>query len=154
MLVFIILVVALLARTLNLGSFGIWYDEKISLISASGISEHQFPANGEAVKLFLPPFPSVKQATIDNTGGNSIAYHLLLKHWIKIFGNSDVAIRLLSVFFAMLALIAGFSLAKKITSSSRVALIALALMAIHPLLIEFAREAKSYSMALFFSIAA
>lgn len=143
---------AALVRLINLGNFGIWYDEKISLLSAHGISELEIIATPVTTSDWYAAHSKdgIVQATIENTGGNSLLYHFGLHFWTNAFGNSDFVLRLFSVIFGLLLLWPFYLFARRLTGSEEVALIALSVLCFHPLMIEFSREAKSYAMAGFF----
>lgn len=73
-------------------------------------------------------------------------YYYALKTWSLFFGTSDVALRSLSVVFAVVALVGVFKLIKYLFDSPRVALAATFFAALSPMLVRFADEARMYTM--------
>ncbi len=76
---------------------------------------------------------------------NGPFYHLLLRGWLDLAGINDFSLRYLSVVFGMLMLALVYALARRM-GGPRVALIALALCAVSPVLIYYSGEGKMYSM--------
>jgi len=72
---------------------------------------------------------------------NPPLYHLILWGWTKLFGTSEIALRLPSVFFGLGIVYFVYKI-----SSSRLATL---LTAINPLLIYYSQEARMYSLAAF-----
>ena len=86
-------------------------------------------------------------------------YFIFYKLWITIFSNSDFVIRLMSVFFDMLAIIttyfAGMQITKNLKMENlkyRTGLIFALLYVINSSFIYYAQEAKFYSMTFFLII--
>lgn len=80
-------------------------------------------------------------------------YYWLLKVWSMVFGTGDVALRSMSVFFAVAALIVGYLLLRKIFGS-KTALVSLPFVALSPILIRYAQEARMYTFIVFVGLAA
>ncbi len=74
-------------------------------------------------------------------------YFILLKGWALLCGESDVAIRALSVLFASASVIGMGLLAKQLLGPNR-ALLPMLFMGVHPAFIQFARMARYYSLVL------
>ena len=75
-------------------------------------------------------------------------YYLLLRYWSAVLGQSDVAARLPSAIFGILT-VAAAAFVKPLPAPGRFAL--MALLAVSPGAIEYAQEARSYSLLLLFS---
>ncbi len=72
-------------------------------------------------------------------------YYFVLHVWMKLFGDSDRAIRSLSGLFSVLALGATYLLARRLFDA-RFARVALAVVAVLPFTVYFATEARMYSL--------
>ena len=75
-------------------------------------------------------------------------YYLLLRYWSAVVGQSDVAARLPSAIFGILT-VAAAAFVKPLPAPGRLAF--MALLAVSPGAIEYAQEARSYSLLLLFS---
>ncbi|HQV01340.1 MAG TPA: glycosyltransferase family 39 protein, partial [Bacteroidia bacterium] len=85
-------------------------------------------------------------------GGNGIFYILQLHFWCKLFGATDVAVRMLSALYGIALLFSVYYIAKKKFKIPALAIGATAVAAFHPLLIMYAREARPYAAATFYTI--
>lgn len=74
-------------------------------------------------------------------------YYWVLQLWTAFFGSSDIALRSMSTFFAVVALIAGYLFVRK-AFGQKAALVMLPLVALSPILIRYAQEARMYTMVL------
>jgi mannosyltransferase len=77
---------------------------------------------------------------------NMALYYLLLRGWV-VFGHSEIALRTLSVIFAVGALWVVIMLARSLFGR-RAALLAGLLLAVNPLSVQFAQDVRGYSLAL------
>ena len=135
----IILIFALIIRLDNLDKIsGFWYDE--STIYSIGSKKILWGMLQEDAHRFLL-FP---------------LYFLAYKIWIIFFGNSDLTIRLMSVFFDMASLICiyfvgvQFALAiNKNEQKYRIGIFSMLLYGINSSFIYYAQEAKFYAMTFF-----
>jgi 4-amino-4-deoxy-L-arabinose transferase-like glycosyltransferase len=84
---------------------------------------------------------------------NAPLYYFLLKIWSIFVGNSDIALRFLSVIFGIGSLVAGFFLSKKLFGK-RVGYFALFFMTLSPMLLRYATEMRCYTMLIFLLIMA
>ena len=75
-------------------------------------------------------------------------YYLLLRGWV-VFGHSEIALRSLSVIIAVGSLWVVIMLARRLFGP-RAALLAGLLFAVNPLFVQFAQDARGYSLALLF----
>jgi len=76
---------------------------------------------------------------------------VLLFVWIKVFGNSEVSVRMLSVIASFLFLLTVYRLALLLTSM-RTALFILLLCSLSPFFIYYGQHARPYSLLSFFSV--
>lgn len=154
-----------------------WRDEHLSLIAASGIIAHQSDRFGGRVStaedipyscdLFSKTTPTtageigqhvqlknIPAAVLFWDRGNGLAFAIVLHIWILIFGNSDLALRLLPCLLGILAIPTVFLMVKRISESEIAALIASLLVACNALLVQFSQEVRAYSMAIILSLLA
>lgn len=80
-------------------------------------------------------------------------YYWLLQAWTTLFGTNELGFRSMSVFFAVIAIVFAFLLARK-WFGQRVAWISLALMIFTPFFIRYAQEARMYTMVAAIAFAA
>ena len=131
-LFFLILTVGILLRLINLDkSGGLWYDEMTIYTIASNFTSdlHRFWH-----------FP---------------LYYVFYKTWIMIFGNSDLVIRSMSVFFDLLGIIFAFFAGRQLginlkIDGKKLGLLYMLLYAINSSFIYYAQEAKFYSLTFLF----
>lgn len=113
-------------RWVALGRESLWFDEGFSWWLAS-----------------LPPGEMVRQFSRDvQTPG----HFLLLHHWMKLFGDSELAMRSLSAAASTAGIVAGFVLAISLRLRGWAMVVAVSLLALHPLQILHAREARYYAI--------
>ena len=132
-----ILCLSFLFRIIHLDKTGgLWYDEATiySIASQAGISGM---FNADSHRFLLFPL-----------------YYLIYHCWINLFGNSDIIIRFMSVFFDMLAIITAFFTGKELgkfinKDSAKVGFCYMALYGINSTFIYYAQEAKFYSLTFF-----
>ncbi len=131
-LMFIVIVAALL-RVYHLDAGGFWCDEQKVWKLSGPIHE------SDRLLWFLK-----SQET------HLPLYFYLQAFWMKIFGSSEVALRSLSVFFSLLAVIELYRLGVKVLGRGG-ALIAASILACHPLWIHYSQEATLYSFLFWIS---
>lgn len=73
-------------------------------------------------------------------------YYWLLKVWTSVFGMSELAIRSMSLLFAIVGLIGVYVLLQRLLNSPKYALLATAAAAFSPMLIRFSHEARMYTV--------
>ncbi len=121
---------ALAVRLWRLGADSLWFDEVCSLEFAQR--------------------PLIAIVT-DTRETNPPLYYALLHGWIGLFGTSEVALRFLSVGFGVAAVgLAGW--VGHLLGGRRLAWVAMGLMAVAPLPVEYAQTARAYSLFLAASI--
>lgn len=136
----VIAFLALFIRLINLDKqSGLWYDE----ISIYSIASQSFPhgmLKADAHRFLLFPL-----------------YYFVYHFWITFFGNSDFAIRLMSVFFDILNIIAAYFagktlgefLKKEENCKKNFGTFCALFSAVNSSFIYYAQEAKFYSMTFF-----
>lgn len=116
----------LLLAIMNLKS-SIWFDEAYSAYLVRG----DFGQIWEMTAMDVhPPF-----------------FYFALKIWSSIFGTSDVAMRFMSVFFGLIAIVFIFQTVKKMFGIKAASLSTL-FVAISPMFIRYAQEMRMYTMVL------
>ncbi len=76
-------------------------------------------------------------------------YYWVLKLWSVVFGDGLLALRSLSIFFGILTIYAGFLFVRKAFGNEKLAIIAALFIAINPFQIQYALEARMYTMGTF-----
>ncbi len=151
----LILVVGALVRLPGLDR-DLHMDEALSLFRAKG---------ADVVGKIVPNGPEFTNDTLTRAGGwkylifsiqgeyGPPAYPLLLRGWIALVGESDAAVRLLSLVFGILTLVAIFYLSRMIFDE-RTAIVTTGLLALLPLHIQYSQEVRPYPLALLWTVLA
>lgn len=126
----IVLVGAYLLR-IGYINFDFWYDEACSW----AIAKQDFPFG-------------IIDNLLNKDMQHTPLYFMILHFWMKIFGTGEVAIKSLSLIFGLGTVPLVYSFAKKITEK-KIALWAMTICAVSPLLVYFSTEARMYSMVVF-----
>jgi uncharacterized membrane protein len=127
----IIVIAGFLLRLYCLGCQSLWYDE----IYTGGQNTYSLLQTVRI--LFVSPFPPL--------------YNIIMNIWIKIFSFSEFSLRFPSALFSALSIIYIFKLTKELFNE-KAGLIAALLLSISPYSINYAQEAKMYSLLWFFGI--
>ena len=148
---------SLLIRLNQLESQSLTQNELMTLCRVNGIDANMTPEltlNVELDSTFTQQdlrshrtFDNVVSATIADSG-NAAAYNVLLFGWASIFGDSNFALRSLSVLFGVLTVILGYYFCRQLFNE-RTANIAAALLSFHPVLVEYGQLARAYIPAAF-----
>ena len=136
-----------------------WYDETFTSFEVSGYSAPEVSADvvtgrlvsATALEKYQRPAPTKSVIdTVRNLIANepqlTPAYFVLLRWWSELTPDSIAWIRALSAVFSVATLALVFWLCRELFSASRVAYICVALMAVSPLHLLYAQEARPYSM--------
>ena len=135
----------------NIERNGLWVDEMWAVFIACGrgVSAFHIPMNQ-----VLDPAPQLGLAgapawwTIWTNVGTSIhppLYHLTLRGWMNVFGQGDLATRSMSVMFGLLGFVLLFDVVRKM-SGNAAGICAAAVMTMAVSQIDFAQEARPYTM--------
>jgi len=73
-------------------------------------------------------------------------FYILLKYWMRLFGTSEIIVRLPSVIFSLLAIIVIYIIGKKLYDK-KTAFVSSILLATSPLYIYYSQEARMYMLA-------
>lgn len=125
-MIILVLLFGLFLRLINLNQ-SLWWDEGITFTAVSKYNlwdlATKFPLGD-----FHPPF-----------------YYILLMYWTKIFGYSEIALRLPSVIFGVFLIWIVYLIGKKLFTT-QIGLIAGLFTATSPLLIYYSQEARMYML--------
>lgn len=121
----------LLLRILNLGGKSLWLDEAFAAVNA------------------LREVVAVPLEAIENS--HPPLYYTLLHYWIPLAGDGEFALRLPSVLISLGSLGLFYHLGRLLLDR-RVALLATALLAVSPLDVWYAQEARMYIFVTFFGL--
>jgi uncharacterized membrane protein len=128
-LVFVFLIAGCWLRVWGIGRESLWFDEVFSQRVAAQVPLISTITEGVAGDIHPP------------------LYFVVLTLWVRLAGDSEVALRVLSAFCMMLALPSTYHLAR-LLFGRRVALIALGLAAICAFQTNYAHEARQYGLSL------
>lgn len=158
-----ILLMALFLRLHKASVHGLYLDEKFTLVNTQGISlegynQHDvFFTPGKTY--FTPkefwkekPLKDYIRAIIQTDIGNSPSHYALLWAWIKVFGLSDLSIRMPSILFSTLIVGLIFGMVRRYFRSEPLALICAALAAVEPFFIAYSHMARNYCMTIFLTL--
>ena len=158
----LILLLGFILRFYHIDKFGIWSDEEVSILTANGqyydinslpkVFDNHFLQNENTVKNVVKGVTSEKVDFLSNNYGNFLFYDIMLHYWVKIFGNSDLSVRLLSLLFGLLLIILSYKVSLLLSNNKKLSLLIAFLVAIHPLFIAYSQEARAYTTATFFSL--
>ena len=127
-----ILILALLVRLLGIISRPIWYDEAFAIL---------FSEKGLGAMLY---------GTLAPTGAGSadihpLGYYTFLWLWMKIFGESLVATRLLSIIAGLITVYLVYLIAFEALSDAKTARLSMLFAALAPFQVHYAQEIRMYS---------
>ena len=157
----IILAIAFAARRYQLGHESLWLDEFLAMQNSTGRGElHMTLPSGQ----ILDPAPQLT-STVDGPGFGKIwtslgtdshppLYFMVLNLWRRAFGDGDSAVRYLSVAFSLVSIVLLYDVARLLHGSRAVGLWAALLMALAGAQIQYAQEARNYTMLLALTLAA
>lgn len=158
-LIIILLVLGIFFRFVNLGRKVYWCDETISSLRVSGYTESELVKqvfNGDEIRVEeLQKYQSFnpKKGLIDTINSLAIEdaqhsplYYVILRLWMKWFGNSVAVTRSLSAFISLLVFPCIYWLCLELFESPLTAWVAIALIAVSPFHVLFAQEAREYSL--------
>ncbi|MEH2264783.1 glycosyltransferase family 39 protein [Nostoc sp.] len=157
--VIILLVIGIFFRFVNIDKKLYWGDEVFSSLRISGYMQSEMRkqlGNGrvfgtEDLQKYQYPNPD-KNAT-DTVKGIILEdsqilplYILITRFWVELFGNSVAVTRSFSAFISLLTFPFLYLLCKELFESSLIGWIAIALVAVSPVDVVYAQEARAYSL--------
>jgi uncharacterized membrane protein len=154
----LLLVVGIFFRFVNIDRKVYWVDEVYTALRVSGYTQREYVReifNGQEVTVadlqhFQHPDPTQGlDDTLDALKGNAEhapLYFLLLRFWVQTFGTSVATIRTLSALISLFAFPCLYWLCRELFETPAVSWMALSLLAISPLHVLYAQEARQYSL--------
>ncbi|MBL8030074.1 MAG: glycosyltransferase family 39 protein [Candidatus Doudnabacteria bacterium] len=130
----LILLLAIVLRYYNNTSISLWHDEAFSAL----LIKYNW---GEMLyRIGLDVHPPM--------------YYIFLRFWHYIFGDSLLSLRSMTVFFSVGTVYAAWLFVKEAFRSDKAALWAAVLVAVNPFQVQYATEARMYTMGAFFTVMA
>jgi len=159
LLVVVLLLLRVFFRFVNIDKKYYWYDEAFTSLRISGytqtevlheISSGQLVGAKDLMKYQRPNATknfgdTVKSLAIEEPQLPPL-YFLGVKCWAKLFGDSPAATRSFSVWMSLLAFPGLYWLCRELFAPPSVAWIAVGLLAVSPLHVLYAQEARPYSL--------
>ncbi|MCC5618200.1 glycosyltransferase family 39 protein [Nostoc sp. CHAB 5836] len=160
-LIIIILVTGVFFRFVNLDKKLYWGDEVFSSLRISGYMQSEMNEqliNGRLTSiedLQKYQFPNGQKNTIDTIKGIILEdsqilplYILMTRFWVEWFGNSVAVTRSFSAFISLLTFPCIYWLCQELFKSSLIGWVAIALVAVSPIHLVYAQEARAYSLGI------
>ncbi|MFN2383306.1 MAG: glycosyltransferase family 39 protein [Gemmatimonadota bacterium] len=146
-------------RFVNLGAKPYWYDETATSVRVSGYTWEEVDRaltdgpdlSALALQQFQRPGSShgvwgtLRGLAVDEPQHPPL-YYVLARVWVQAFGNDVATRRTLSALFSLLALPSLFWLCRELFADARAGWVAVALVALSPLHLVFAQEARATSL--------
>lgn len=107
----------------------------------------------EAFGAYLIQFNFIDIARYTAADVHPPLFYWLLKLWSELFGNTEFALRSMSVFFGAIAIIFGYLLTKRLFNKNA-ARVGLLFMILSPMLIRYSQEARMYTLVAAIALAA
>jgi uncharacterized membrane protein len=158
-LIIVLLILGIVFRFINIDRKVYWHDEVYTSLRISGYTMaeviQQVFNNREIGIEDLQKYQRLnpERGLIDTI--NSLAvedpqhpplYYVLLRFWVQWFGNSVAAIRSLTALISLLVFPCVYWLCQELFESSLVGWVAIALVAVSPIHVLFAQEAREYCL--------
>lgn len=154
----LVLVFGIVTRCINVGHKVYWHDEVFTSIRVLGYNQTDINAialTGEPVR--AEDLLQLQQLAPDKTLSDTVSalvghpehpplYYLLLRGWVAVTGDAVAAFRSLSVLFSLLAFPLMYWLGWELFQSVQAGWIAIALLAVSPVHLLYAQEAREYSL--------
>jgi uncharacterized membrane protein len=157
-LIVLLIATGVVLRFVNLDRKVYWADEAYTSLRISGYTEREFIRTAfTGDRLTVAELQRYQHPTSAKTWGDAFRafrgnaehsplYFLLARVWVQFWGSSIATIRALSACISLLAFPALYWLCRELFASRPVTAVALAFLAISPLHILYAQEARQYSL--------
>lgn len=157
----LLLLGALCSRVYKLDTYGLFIDEKFTLLTSVGVCVGG--ANQQEVffeKPYFTPaefwkdksYADFEEAIARAEIGAHLPYNFVLYAWRQVFGSSDWSMRFLSVLFGLGMLVMIYGLLFNLFRSEGLALLGMGLAVCEPLFLALNHTVRSYSMSLFLCV--
>jgi hypothetical protein len=127
----VVTVAGFLLRLWNLGAQGLWYDEWLTADAMRG-------GFGDLIH---------HVAQVEGIGPT---YFVAMWGWTRVFGDSEVSLRSVSLLFGVATIPATYAAARALGQRQTTGLVAALIVAVHPMLIWYSQEARPYSLLALF----
>ncbi len=158
-LIVIILILGIGFRFINIDRKVYWYDETITSLRIAGYTwgelRDRLDEAGIISRKNLQEYLSINSDKSFISTINSLAtenqehvpiYFVLLRWWVKLFGNSVAVTRTFSAVVSLLVFPFIYWLCRELFDKSLVGEVAIALTAVSPILVLYAQETRAYSI--------
>jgi len=125
----LILILGAVLRLYNNIALALWHDEAFSALYL------RYPLGEMMARIILDVHPPL--------------YYLILRLWSSVSGDSLLSLRLLSIIFGVLTVWAGYLFIKAAFHNKHAALLSALILAINPFQIQYALEARMYTLGTF-----
>jgi uncharacterized membrane protein len=160
-LIIILLVLGIFFRFANIDRKLYWCDEVYTSLRMSGYLQQEMDRQLRDGHLISPSdlqkyqYPNPSKNTLDTINGLiaeesqlSPLYFVLVRWWVERFGNSIAIVRSLSALISLLTFPALYWLCRELFESRLVGWMAISLVAVSPVHIVYAQEARPYSLSI------
>ncbi|MDP3057224.1 MAG: glycosyltransferase family 39 protein [bacterium] len=124
-----IILIGSILRLYNITAVSLWHDEAFSALLI------RYPFNEMIQRIILDVHPPL--------------YYIILRIWDIVLGDSLLSLRLFSAFFGILTIFFTYLFVKAAFKYEKLSLIAAAFIAINPFQIQYATEARMYTLGTF-----
>lgn len=126
------LLVALAVRLLGIATRPIWYDEAFSVF---------FAEKGPVAMLQGTLARNLNGAAAEE---HPLAYYIALWGWMKVFGESLISVRMLSIVFGLACVLLAYFLLRSMFGKSHLALLGALGVALSPFQVHYGQEVRMY----------
>ncbi|MBH8551021.1 glycosyltransferase family 39 protein [Nostocaceae cyanobacterium CENA357] len=158
-LIIVLLVLGIYFRFVNLEKKVYWHDEAHTSLRISGYTKTEFVQqvfNGQVINVdtiqnYQRPHPetgvisTINSLAVDEAQHTPL-YYVIVRLWVQLFGNSVAAARSLSAIISLLAFPCIYWLCLELFESPITAWMSIALLAVSPLHVLYAQEARQFSL--------
>lgn len=127
-----ILIFAFFVRLLGIASRPVWYDESFAILFAE-----------KGLKAVL--YGTLAPTGMGSADVHPLGYYTILWLWMKLFGESLVAVRLLSIIAGLVTVYLVYLIAFELLADSKKALISMLIASLSPFLIHYSQEIRMYA---------
>lgn len=157
-----VLLLAFGLRLYRAGTYGVFFDEKATLLVSQGIVVEGYNQKDVFGKPHFTPAQFWRpktttdylEAIIRGDIGNSPAYYVMLHGWLAVFGLGDWSLRMPSVLFSTLTVLLLFVFVRRHFHSDALALVSATVAAVEPFFVAYSHMARNYSMTFFLTLLA